>query len=86
MNREVHVRIWERPEVRVLWATRHEERFPPTRLSDGCGFRKETIAGMRRNGRDAPIPAVRGTAIEPPESTLSGHSPRGAVGRKRAIA
>jgi hypothetical protein len=32
----------------------HEERFPPTRLSVGCGFRKETIAGMRRNGRDAP--------------------------------
>jgi hypothetical protein len=32
----------------------HEERFPPTRLSAGCGFRKETIAGMRRNGRDAP--------------------------------
>jgi Cupin domain len=31
----------------------HEERFPPTRLSAGCGFRKETIAGMRRNGRDA---------------------------------
>jgi hypothetical protein len=22
----------------------HEERFPPTRLSSGCGFRKETIA------------------------------------------
>jgi hypothetical protein len=50
MNREVHVRIWERPEVRVLRATRHEERFPPTRLGVGCGFRKETIAGMRRNG------------------------------------
>jgi hypothetical protein len=32
----------------------HEERFPRTRLSVGCGFRKETIAGMRRNGRDAP--------------------------------
>jgi hypothetical protein len=32
----------------------HEERFPPTRLSVGCGFRKETIAGMRRNERDAP--------------------------------
>jgi len=47
----------------------HEERFPPTRLSAGYGFRKETIAGMRRNGRDAPIPAVRGTAIEPLEST-----------------
>jgi len=33
----------------------HEERFPPTRLNAGCGFRKETIAGMRRNGRDAPF-------------------------------
>ena len=36
----------------------HEERFPPTRLNAGCGFRKETIAGMRRNGRDAPVPAI----------------------------
>jgi hypothetical protein len=43
----------------------HEERFPPTRLSAGYGFRKETIAGMRRNGRDAPIPAIRITAMEP---------------------
>jgi hypothetical protein len=33
----------------------HEERFPPTRLSAGYGFRKETIAGVRHNGRDAPI-------------------------------
>src|SRR4029077_9041103 len=36
-----------------------EERFPPTRLSAGCGFRKETIAGMRRNGRDAPTADIR---------------------------
>jgi hypothetical protein len=41
----------------------HEERFPPTRLSAGCGFRKETIAGMRRNGRDAPIPVIRRISI-----------------------
>jgi hypothetical protein len=47
----------------------HEERFPPTRLSAGCGFRKETVAGMRRNGRDAPIPAIHEPAMEPPEST-----------------
>jgi hypothetical protein len=40
-----------------LWG--HEERFPPPRLSAGYGFRKETIAGMRRNGREAPKPAVR---------------------------
>ena len=35
-----------------LWG--HEERFPPPRLIAGCGFRKETIAGMRRHERDAP--------------------------------
>ena len=44
----------------------HEERFPPTRLSAGCGFRKETIAAMRRNGRDAPKAAVSANAIGPP--------------------
>src|SRR5271169_1627396 len=32
----------------------HEERFPSTRRSAGYGFRKETIAGVRPNGRDAP--------------------------------
>src|SRR5262245_52943585 len=36
----------------------HQERFPPTRPSASCGFRKETIAGMRRNGRNAPQGAV----------------------------
>jgi hypothetical protein len=30
----------------------HEERFPLTRLGVGCGFRKETVAAMHRNGRD----------------------------------
>ena len=38
---------------RPMTAKGHEERFSPTRLSAGCGFREETIAGMRRNGRDA---------------------------------
>ena len=27
MNREVHVRFWESPEVKVLRATRHSRRF-----------------------------------------------------------
>ena len=40
----------------------HEERFPPSRLSAGCGFRKETTAGMRGNGRDAPKAVIRTTA------------------------
>jgi hypothetical protein len=39
-------------------AVGHEERFPPTRLNVGCGFRKETIVRTRRNGRDAPIGAI----------------------------
>jgi hypothetical protein len=37
----------------------HEEQFRPTRLSAGCGFRKETIAGMGRNARDAPTADIR---------------------------
>ena len=48
---------------------RHEERFPPTKLSVGCGVRKETIAGMRRNGRDAPIPDLPALASEQGGST-----------------
>jgi hypothetical protein len=32
----------------------HEYAFPPPRLSAGYRFRKETIAGVRHNGRDAP--------------------------------
>jgi hypothetical protein len=27
MNREVHVRFWESPEVKVLRATRHSRRY-----------------------------------------------------------
>jgi len=38
MNREVHVRIWERPEVRPLRPPRHKERFLPPRLSGGYGL------------------------------------------------
>jgi hypothetical protein len=37
----------------------HEERFPLLRLSGGCGFRKETIAGTRRNGEVAANRAPR---------------------------
>jgi hypothetical protein len=47
----------------------HEDQFPPPRLSAGCGFRKETFAGAHGNGRDAPIPAIRGTEIERQGST-----------------
>jgi hypothetical protein len=46
-----------------MTAMGHEERFPPTRLSAGYVFRKETIAGVRHNGRDAPEAVVSVTAI-----------------------
>ena len=35
-----------------------------------------TIAGILLDGTFAPIPAVRGTAIEPPESPYNGRSLR----------
>ena len=40
-------------------ASGDEEWFPPTRLSAGYGFRKETITGMRRNRRGAPTGSSR---------------------------
>ena len=54
VTREGHARFWERPEVKFLRATRHEDAFPPPRLSVRCRFGQGTFAGTRRNGRDAP--------------------------------
>ena len=48
-----------------MTATGHQDAFPPPRLSVGCRFSQATFAGTRGNGRDAPIPAVRGPVIEP---------------------
>src|SRR5438046_5224658 len=47
----------------------HEYQFPPPNLSAGCGFSKQTFAGMAGKEEDAPIPdlafsgAVSGSAI-----------------------
>ena len=61
------------PQIREFFRAEsvmvHEERFPPPRLSAGCAFRKETIAGMYRDGRDAPKAAVPVTLIERSIST-----------------
>jgi hypothetical protein len=69
------------PNVRTLLvsATGHKDQFPRPRLSAGYGFRKETIAGMRGNGRDAPIPDLPALAPEPRSGEFgpartSGHS------------
>jgi hypothetical protein len=63
MNREVHVRIWERPEVRALWATRHEDQFPPPWLSARYRFSQGTFAGTRSNERDAPTAGRTRTSL-----------------------
>jgi hypothetical protein len=51
-----------------MTARGHEDQFLPLRLSARSVIRKQTVAATRGNGRDAPIPAVRGTTIELPES------------------
>jgi hypothetical protein len=38
---------------RCMTALGHEGRLASPKLSAGCGFRKETIAGKRRNGQVA---------------------------------
>ena len=40
----------------------HQDQFVPTSPSVGCAFGQETFAGVRSNGRDAPIGAVRRTS------------------------
>jgi len=65
-----------------MTAKGYQKRFPLTRLSAGCGFRKETIAGMRRNGRDAPKGDICIRGIKLAGSTDSGPSrPRPGTGR-----
>src|SRR5207247_2945188 len=58
----------------LAYSPRKLSKPPGPSQSAGCGFRKETIAGMRRNGRDAPIPGLTGPAPEREGPTLSGHS------------
>src|SRR6266571_4655840 len=49
----------------------HEERFRLPSLSDRCGLVKRPFAGTRGKDEDAPIPAARDTATEPPGSTAN---------------
>jgi len=44
MNREVHVRFWESPEVKVLRATRHERHFWPVRQMSAYPVRRDKAA------------------------------------------
>jgi hypothetical protein len=53
---------------------KHEEPLRQAKLSAGFGLRKKTVAGIGYNRRNAPILAVRGTAMEPSASTQSDRS------------
>jgi hypothetical protein len=51
----------------------HEDAFPRPRLSARCRFGKATFGGTHGNEKDAPIPAIRQTAMEPRGPTLKRH-------------
>jgi hypothetical protein len=59
----------------------HEYLLPQPRMSGRCRLAEATFTGMRGKEEDAPIPAVRGAAVELVNSTLRGHS----WSRQRAI-
>ena len=56
MNREVHVRFWERPEVKFLRATRQERRYWPWLLN--VGFSLTADASLRCGERKVRAQAV----------------------------
>ena len=47
----------------------------PPRLGGRCRIVEATLAGTHRNGRDAPIPAIRENHFRTEGLTISGHSP-----------
>jgi hypothetical protein len=72
------IRDAQAQELELFWsrycAFRLATASLSTEASGRCRFSQATFAGMHGNGRHAPIPAIRGTAIEPPESTHCGRS------------
>ena len=43
MNREVHVRFWERAEVKFLRATRHFRQINPLPTLSACSLRSDRV-------------------------------------------
>jgi len=89
MNREVHVRIWERPEVRVLWATRQEDQFTLSSVNGRCGSDAvlrtsppSPVSGLNRTfgsvATGPPKRRLRGPG-EPRRSAISQFSAQGAL-------
>jgi hypothetical protein len=59
MNREVHVRFWERAEVKFLRATRHFQPRQP-RLASGLMSAAGLIAAVRSTDAGSSISAITG--------------------------
>ncbi len=54
-----------------MGALGHEDPFPPPELSASYVIRQETFAGTHGNGRDAPIPALHGSArLDPKQAAV----------------
>jgi hypothetical protein len=91
MNREVHVRIWERPEVRALRATRHSTkslRSSPLRGSKsreaGSQVRGQRWRGGKVNTISSCIIGVQ-RMIKNSKDHLAGRHPDAASHIDRAI-
>lgn len=54
---------------------RMKNQLPSPTLSACCRLGKATFGGTHGNEKNAPIPAVRRAAIEPPEPTQLRHWP-----------
>ena len=57
MNREVHVRFWERPEVKALRATRQKRRFDRLPFTSGLSPSTEVV-GVRRHVANVAIAEI----------------------------
>jgi hypothetical protein len=66
MNREVHVRIWERPEVRLLRATR---RTNPSAAAAANGRNRE---GFRMPARRERLTQYKAGVGKPPKKEPAG--------------
>ena len=50
----------------------HDDPFPRPDPNGRCRFGQETFAGVRGNGREAPIADLQGLAFRPPHTILNG--------------
>jgi hypothetical protein len=63
MNREVHVRFWESPEVKILRATRQNEPSPYVRVGGSFRRKRPWVGSFPRSRRRLPEEGEAGRAV-----------------------